>query len=430
MPRMVEYISIRGTKMHSYVYNKWMLTPFLAKNNIILFKKRKKDIRIFTKEEIINLCNNTNYCYLFKTMILVDHIAYLYEIFDIEEYMQFMYHHSEIRVELFSYLVKNYNTNKELLFQLRNESLYFLSFTKTFSTVILYKMLYNEKNYTSFLPTKCLIDYLLFEKKDPYYEEVLIDFLSNPSEIKRALKENNTSNIKDYMSFLKIITASLYFDQIYQSCRIHIYEHLIKIKTSQENKDLIITVSMIIEELLAEENLHLWDLAYVKNGSFCTVYKAGKYVFKFGDERVCNEICTSENLLYPLIRKWIKELGLFLEIAHLADCQNITWDDVYEIYKKEREQKRVWIDAKKDNLGRLLYDNGNYNHKLKKELIGFKEELISFKKKGELSIIDTDLLFEENNIPFKKLKEEHIILCHYQKMEKRYLEEKSLILTK
>lgn len=90
----------------------------------------------------------------------------------------------------------------------------------------------------------------------------------------------------------------------------------------------------------------------------------------------------------------------------------------------------IWVDARKDNLGRLEKDNIAYFNtwlNVKNESVGYVSETIKKDKtleKGDLVIIDTDLLFREEEFNEEILDEMDINSYYYEKFEEQYQNEK------
>ena len=101
-------------------------------------------------------------------------------------------------------------------------------------------------------------------------------------------------------------------------------------------------------------------------------------------------------------------------------------EDVYQIFKAIREEGRCWIDAKTENVVRLTKENGSYPFEVDPETIGFIGEMPKSKKTiNECVICDTDLLYDEKNVPWELINEEcsKKVLEDYQKLEERYQQE-------
>lgn len=414
---------------HSILYKEWMVGACFSKIHIKLFLKKNMKIEIFTLDDIKCLCDDIRYCYLFMTKILVNHIDYLYQIMSIDMFVDFMNRYSELRNAMFLFLVERYDEHKDVFEKLRTFSQFNMVFLHSFEDFIVYQKQHNKKDFSSFLPTCSLSLFLNNYQTEPYYKEVVDDIMENPAEIKRCILSSN-GRINQLFQILKILSPSKHFQLVYEQFKHKIYEWFLEVTCSIDDSLFYSVILLIDDFLLRKANMNLWDLSYFNSGSFSDVYKAGDYVIKIGEERICNTVCASESFLYPLVRKYIEDLGLFLEIAYLVDSSSITAEDVYQVYAYERDHKRVWGDAKVNNLGRLLCDNNSYDVFVDSSTLGFLGEMGSVKSSGELVILDTDLVFLEDNFPFEVLKNNDISLYNYKKMENRYQNEIKLGLRK
>ena len=124
-------------------------------------------------------------------------------------------------------------------------------------------------------------------------------------------------------------------------------------------KDLEI-IEQIINELLKHEGKQKEDIIKIAEGGYSSVYKIGSKIIKIGEEPQTYKLPKdSKRFLRPLIRRKIETKGkmINIEITEAVDTEGITDEDVYKIYKELREEGIIWTDAKKENLGKLRYDN-------------------------------------------------------------------------
>lgn len=194
----------------------------------------------------------------------------------------------------------------------------------------------------------------------------------------------------------------------------------------------LLGLTMIVDEVAQNENVDISDLEYKGKGTFSEVYKLGNKVIKFGKNRLTNQIPYHKRILQPLIRRRVlRGFGdLYIEISEYIQPDNtITDEDAYLIYKELREDGIIWLDAKRENLGRLEKDNVvHFNEPLyvKNETVGYIPETIKQDnplKNGDLVIIDTDFLFREQDFN-ERLLDSHINTNFYQTFEQRYQKEK------
>jgi hypothetical protein len=193
----------------------------------------------------------------------------------------------------------------------------------------------------------------------------------------------------------------------------------------------LLGLTMIVDEVAQNENVDISDLEYVEKGTLTDVYKLGNKVVKFGKNRLTDKIPYHRRILQPLIRRRVL-LGfkdLYIEISEYIQPDNtITDEEAYLIYKELRDDGIIWLDAKRENLGRLEKDNiVHFNEPLyvKNETVGYIPETIKQDNplnKGDLVIIDTDFLFREQDFD-EKILDSHINTDFYQACEQRYQEE-------
>ena len=190
-------------------------------------------------------------------------------------------------------------------------------------------------------------------------------------------------------------------------------------------------LNILINEIAQNEKTDISEIERIGSGCYSTVYKVGNKVIKLGANRVTHKIPYHRRILQPLIRRPIStcQKGIYIEIAEYTESdKSITDEDVYQIYKELRDDGIIWLDAKASNLGRLTKDNViNYSEPL--HVDSSSVGLIDAEKKepplpkGELVIIDTDLLFREEDFDINSLGM-FINLDLYYKFETRYQKEK------
>lgn len=162
-------------------------------------------------------------------------------------------------------------------------------------------------------------------------------------------------------------------------------------------------LTLIVEEISENEKVDISELEECGNGTYSTTYKLGNKVIKFGKKRETYQIPYHRRILQPLIRRNISSdySSLYIEISeYLKPDGSITKEDVYSIYKELRDNGIIWADPKIENLGRLEKENIiHYNEPLYVEdsSIGFNtpRQNEAPLQKGEIVIIDTDLLYPE-----------------------------------
>lgn len=219
------------------------------------------------------------------------------------------------------------------------------------------------------------------------------------------------------------------------------------LKLSEELKEI---VAAFISDIMQHEKVDLDDVTFVGSGKTCINFKIGEYVLKVGKTRRTKEFRNSSRILQPVIRREIEtEDGdkMFIEVQNEVDAEWYKKVDkrelssiMYEVYKGIREEGMVWTDIRYSNVGRLLKDNRvNYTNTVhdtqgrmvEKELnpdseaTGIKGAPRKILKAGEYVLLDTDFVFEENDLPNGKKHIKDVILeIYYESFEKRYQREK------
>ena len=174
-----------------------------------------------------------------------------------------------------------------------------------------------------------------------------------------------------------------------------------------EKEKILPYLKRIIYELCIEEKVNYHDIKYVSGGDFSSCFKIGSKFFKIGDKRQTFYIKNNKRFLQPLRREEIKTLDddfmFCLEINEEVDTKNITDEDVYQVYKELRNQGIIWTDPKKSNLGRLLKDNKVYFDGVDYVDMtgtGFLTGIDYSLKVGDLVIIDTDFIYDEDDLEY------------------------------
>lgn len=176
--------------------------------------------------------------------------------------------------------------------------------------------------------------------------------------------------------------------------------------TSLEDEKITDFVSLVVEELAENENVAITDIKPIGSGAFSSVYQVGNKVLKLGRKRATFKFPDNPYINRPLLRKEImtndgsKSL-LVIEISELLKTDNITDEDVYQIYKKLRDMNLICTDLRKDNLGRLIKQNNIFwNTPLSpdSEALGLEPSLNNtVLGAGEVVLIDADFIRKEKS---------------------------------
>lgn len=329
----------------------------------------------------------------------------------------------EITEETFLCVLINYEKQKDVLKSLakiENEKLKFL-FLKYIELIFMIKQKNNENNYFEFLTWE-QISYLLLEyTSEKFYRKMKEDFLKNKDYIEYFFHHLDLVKDEDLFRYLNALKDSPYFEEIFLKNKEKFYEKWINREVKE--KDLLNTIIIIVEDALRKAEKKLTDVIYLDKGTQKITYKVGDYIIQFGKEGFCKTIPNDSNVLYPMCRKYMEELNLSITITSLGERNNISMEDVKDVYKRVREEKHVWLDAKKDNLVKLLKDNNSYGFIVEPYTIGFVgENTAQERKQGECVICDLDLLHQEENLPIETLLEKGWGgYNNYKKLEEEYL---------
>lgn len=270
-----------------------------------------------------------------------------------------------------------------------------------------------------------------------YYtiDEFIDDLLTN-NEIEYIC--SNMKQIIDCSDIELLITTDLLGKlkqldpKMFKEVRSDIVCKMTGIKHKFMDSTILYGLTSIVDEIAENENTDISALEYIGTGTLANVYKLGNKVIKFGKNRLTDKIPYHRRILQPLIRRKVLSgfRDLYIEISEYIQPDNlITDEDAYLIYKELRDDGIIWLDAKRENLGRLEKDNiAHFCEPLyvKNETVGYIPETLRQDKplkKGDLVIIDTDFLFREKDFDVTLL-DRRINTDFYQICEQRYQEER------
>lgn len=265
---------------------------------------------------------------------------------------------------------------------------------------------------------------------DEYIEDLIknneIDYICENME---EIVDSNDIKLLIKLDLLKKLKQlnSDRFNEIHSS----IICKMIDIKPQLLDYNTLRGLTIIVDEVAQNENVDISKLEYIGKGSLTEVYKLGNKVIKFGKNRLTDKIPYHRRILQPLVRRRVYNSfkDIYIEIAEYIKTDNeITDEDAYAIYKELRKDGIIWFDAKRENLGRLEKDNIAHSNEqiyVKNETVGYIPETINKEEtlhKGDLVILDTDLLFRAQNFD-ERLLNSNINKEFYQLCEQRYQEE-------
>ena len=199
-----------------------------------------------------------------------------------------------------------------------------------------------------------------------------------------------------------------------------------------EEEKIIDYLKHLLNEVLKYEHKKYHDIKMLTPGAYSTVYQIGNKVLKIGSKRKTFKIRNDKRLLQPLLREEINSIinkakVLFcIELEQAVDTKNINKEDVYLVYKDLRDRNIYWIDARENNVGRLIKDNKPYYwgiSKVSKNALGFLNDNDEVLKKGDLVVIDSDYIYTEEEYDNNK-ESINIPNSYFVEFEKRYQQER------
>lgn len=206
-------------------------------------------------------------------------------------------------------------------------------------------------------------------------------------------------------------------------------------------------VALFIEDMMKHENVLLKDVVSAGSGKTGINLKIGEYILKVGRTRRTKTFRNNPRILQPIIRREIEvstEEKIFVEVQNEVDTEwfkreKNVFETMYQVYKDIRDAGLFWSDVGFRNVGKLLKDNKiNYEttvHDLEGNIIrkeiepaekatGIKGGTDKILKAGDYVILDTDFIFEENDLPDNRTTKEMLIDLFYNNFELRYMREK------
>ncbi len=168
---------------------------------------------------------------------------------------------------------------------------------------------------------------------------------------------------------------------------------------------------------------------------------------KVGKTRRTKTFKNSSRILQPIIRREIETNSdtFFVEVQNEVEANwfkenpKKVFEVMYGVYKDLRDDGLVWTDIKMSNIGRLKKDNRiNYKEMVHdengnlvaKEIIpseaatGLKGKQGKILKAGDYVLLDTDFVFDENDLPDGKQIKDILMKLYYENFELRYQKEK------
>ena len=201
-------------------------------------------------------------------------------------------------------------------------------------------------------------------------------------------------------SILKMIKA-LYLRVIITNGHYHNLNYI----DSETFKSILEIIYLIIEDICKNEKVDISNIQNIGNGSYSSVLLIGNKVLKFGLPRITKKFPNNPYIVAILLRKEFninEKESLFVEVTEYVDTNNdIKTEELYQLYKRIREEHLIWLDVAKRNVGKLYRDNKIY---WRQELPINDKTLnldpyrgSSLLKEGEWVILDNDLIYDDKN---------------------------------
>ncbi len=272
------------------------------------------------------------------------------------------------------------------------------------------------------LEKKLDIDFLLFDLNSEdvkFIEQNVESFAENVTDLisLRKVIRNNPDSLKKINSYIdnhprKIINS--------------IVDRVFRQSEKKDRKELTEFLELLVKDICENEHVPISKLDYLSSGTFSSVYKIKDKILKISLSRGTERFPNNPYIIKPLLRKGVNLDGdkVFVEVTERVATGRIKEEDLYQLYKKLRDLNIIWTDVATRNAGYLLKDN----------VISWREELspeddvleLSEKrgddslKKGELVVLDSDFLFDENDPDIKYMNDNEL----QKRFEKRYRREK------
>lgn len=186
---------------------------------------------------------------------------------------------------------------------------------------------------------------------------------------------------------------------------------------------------LIIKDIIKNENVKVSDITEVGTGAFSTSLRIGDKIIKIG-KRNNKKIKNNPYILTPLLRREFKvdNNSIFVEVVERVNTdEKYSFDEIYSLYKKLRDIGLVWTDCTNSNVGRLIKDNKRYwrfDLQPSDKLLNLEPGNLNTRlKEGELVILDSDYIFDEND---PNIIDPHTTnLLQFETRYKKELEEKN-----
>lgn len=175
---------------------------------------------------------------------------------------------------------------------------------------------------------------------------------------------------------------------------------------SKDLKNIVSVVTMLVDEVLKQEQMDYIDIEKLSGGCFSDVIGIGNKVIKVGREKGTYHMPYDKGMIEPIIRVNLFDYSNIhgtIEAMERVDTKGMnkfSIEDLYGFYKEARKRGVVYADLKFDNVGILVKDNKiHWNEPLANDMR--TRGLISTGdddclKTGSMVCFDTDFLYTED----------------------------------
>ena len=185
----------------------------------------------------------------------------------------------------------------------------------------------------------------------------------------------------------------------------HSYYHNLSYIDCEHFNNILEVIYLVIDDVCKNEGVDIYNIENIGSGAYSSVLLVGDKVIKIGLKRATSRFPNNPYINAILFRKEFpitNQESFFVEVNEKVDDKSeVTDEELYQLYKKMRDIQLIWLDVEKRNVGRLLKDNKIYWREelpITDEILGLDSyrgnEVL---KKGEIVILDNDLIFDERS---------------------------------
>lgn len=262
--------------------------------------------------------------------------------------------------------------------------------------------------------------------------------------LNKLINVNDIELSKNYLELVKILRNNQKTTELIEKNFSIFIESLIKSTSSMQSIDKEVTIDnkellnitdiviYIIKDVLKHEKETYRDIEFIGMGTYCFVLGINSKIIKIGPNREQSNIKNSSYILQPIKIIKINDKYVIELTEKVTMEENITEEELYQLYYNIREEGAIWTDIQSKNVGRLIKDNKIHyisdskllQPELKNSgLIGQPKKIL---QPGELVVCDLDYIYDEkdiNNIVIPRRS-----LNTFKRFEKRYQSDKNSLL--